>query len=152
MKILLMGNPNSGKSAVFNRVTGANVIVSNYAGTTVEFTKGRMKLGDKHAELIDVPGTYTLEPTCKAEEIAVKMLNEHTDGDIVINVVESTNLERSLNLTLQLLKRKILTVLALNFWDSPCPPNQCTAITLSTGKLYLHGAYTLGTSSLNPTG
>ncbi|NQT04089.1 MAG: ferrous iron transporter B [Planctomycetes bacterium] len=117
MNILLMGNPNVGKSVVFNRVTGANVIASNYAGTTVEFTKGSMKLGDKRAELIDVPGTYTLEPTCKAEEIAVKMFNERKDGDVVINVVESTNLERSLNLTLQLLKRKIPVVVALNFWD-----------------------------------
>jgi len=117
MKILLMGNPNVGKSVVFNRITGANVIASNYAGTTVEFTKGSMRLGDRRVELIDVPGTYTLEPTCKAEEIAVEMLDEHTDGDVVINVVESTNLERSLNLTLQLLKRKIPTVIALNFWD-----------------------------------
>jgi len=117
MKILLMGNPNVGKSVVFNRFTGANVIASNYAGTTVEFTKGSMRLGDKRVELIDVPGTYTLKPTCKAEEIAVEMLDEHTDGDVVINVVESTNLERSLNLTLQLLKRKIPTVVALNFWD-----------------------------------
>jgi len=117
MKVLLMGNPNVGKSVVFNRFTGANVIVSNYAGTTVEYTKGCMKIGDRRAELIDVPGTYTLEPTCKAEEIAVEMLNEHTDGDVIINVVESTNLERSLNLTLQLLKRKIPTVVALNFWD-----------------------------------
>jgi len=117
MKILLMGNPNVGKSVVFNRVTGANVIASNYPGTTVEFTKGSMKLGAERAELIDVPGTYTLEPTCKAEEIAVEMLGKHTDGDVVINVVESTNLERSLNLTLQLLKRKIPTVVAMNFWD-----------------------------------
>jgi len=117
MRILLMGNPNVGKSVVFNRVTGANVIASNYPGTTVEFTKGSMKLGDRRVELIDVPGTYTLEPTCKAEEIAVEMLNEHTDGDVILNVVEATNLERSLNLTLQLLKRKIPTVVALNFWD-----------------------------------
>ncbi|MBW1790707.1 MAG: ferrous iron transporter B [Deltaproteobacteria bacterium] len=131
MKILLMGNPNVGKSVVFNRVTGANVIASNYAGTTVEFTKGRMKLGDKQAELIDVPGTYTLEPTCKAEEIAVEMLNEHSDGDVIINVVESTNLERSLNLTLQLLKRKIPTVVALNFWDE----TKHKGISIDAGKL-----------------
>jgi ferrous iron transport protein B len=117
MKILLMGNPNVGKSVVFNRLTGANVIASNYAGTTVEFTKGGMKLGDRRVELIDVPGTYTLQPTCKAEEIAVEMLNERSNSDVVINVVESTNLERSLNLTLQLLKRKIPIVVALNFWD-----------------------------------
>ncbi len=112
-----MGNPNVGKSVVFNRVTGTSVIASNYPGTTVEFTKGSIKLGDRRVEVIDVPGTYTLEPTCKAEQIAVEMLNEHADGDVVINVVESTNLERSLNLTLQLLKRKIPAVVALNFWD-----------------------------------
>ena len=117
MKILLMGNPNVGKSVVFNRFTGANVIASNYPGTTVEFTKGSMKIGAERAELIDVPGTYTLQPTCKAEEIAVEMLNERKDGDIVINVVEATNLERSLNLTLQLLKRKVPVIVALNFWD-----------------------------------
>jgi len=113
-KILLMGNPNVGKSVVFNRLTGANVIASNYSGTTVEFTKGSMRIEAERAELIDVPGTYTLEPTCKAEEIAVEMLKA---GDVVINVVESTNLERSLNLTLQLLKRKVPVVVALNFWD-----------------------------------
>jgi len=117
VKILLMGNPNVGKSAVFNRLTGANVIISNYAGTTVEFTKGIMRLAGQQVELIDVPGTYTLDPTNKAEQIAVEMLNEHTDDDVVVNVVESTNLERSLNLTLQLLKHKIPTVVALNFWD-----------------------------------
>lgn len=117
MKIVLMGNPNVGKSAVFNRLTGANVIVSNYAGTTVEFTKGGMRIGGQHVELIDVPGTYTLEPTSKAEEIAVEMLKERKDEDVIINVVESTNLERSLNLTLQLLKRKVPIVVALNFWD-----------------------------------
>lgn len=114
MKILLMGNPNVGKSVVFNRFTGADVIVSNYAGTTVEFTKGSMRIEGQRAELIDVPGTYTLDPTCKAEEIAVEMLKE---GDVVINVVEATNLERSLNLTLQLLKRKVPLIVALNFWD-----------------------------------
>jgi len=113
-KILLMGNPNVGKSVVFNRLTGANVIASNYSGTTVEFTKGSMRIKAERAELIDVPGTYTLEPTCKAEEIAVEMLKT---GDVIINVVESTNLERSLNLTLQLLKRKVPVVVALNFWD-----------------------------------
>jgi len=114
MKILLMGNPNVGKSVVFNRFTGADVIVSNYAGTTVEFTKGSMRIEGQHAELIDVPGTYTLDPTCKAEQIAVEMLKA---GDVVINVVDATNLERSLNLTLQLLKRKAPVIVALNFWD-----------------------------------
>jgi ferrous iron transport protein B len=112
-----MGNPNVGKSAIFNRLTGANVIVSNYAGTTVEFTKGCLKVAGQNVELIDVPGTYALDPTNKAEQIAVEMLKGRKEEDVVINVVEATNLERSLNLTLQLIKQNVPFILALNFWD-----------------------------------
>ncbi|MBW2980506.1 50S ribosome-binding GTPase, partial [Candidatus Woesearchaeota archaeon] len=114
MKILLMGNPNVGKSVVFSRLTGADVIISNYSGTTVEFKKGHMKYKGKIAEVIDVPGTYSLSPTCKAEEVAVDMLEQ---GDIVINVVDATNLERNLNLTYQLIEKKVPLVVALNLWD-----------------------------------
>jgi len=114
MKILLMGNPNVGKSAIFSRLTGIHVVVSNYPGTTVSYTQGFMKLGEKMAEVIDVPGTYTLEPTSEAEEIALQMLNT---GDIVVNVANATNLERNLYLTLQLLERGIPVVVALNMWD-----------------------------------
>jgi len=113
-KILLMGNPNVGKSAIFTRLTGVKVIASNYPGTTVEFTRGYMKLGEEKTEIIDVPGTYTLEPTCKAEEVAVEMLKE---GDIAVNVLDSTNLERNLGLTPQLLRTGIPMVAVLNFWD-----------------------------------
>ncbi len=114
MKILLMGNPNVGKSVIFSRLTGVRVISSNYPGTTVNYTHGYMKLGGEQAEVIDVPGTYTLEPTCEAEEVARKMLDS---GDLVINVVNATNLERNLYLTLQLLERKIPVIVALNMWD-----------------------------------
>ncbi len=114
MKILLMGNPNVGKSVIFSRLTGVRVIASNYPGTTVGYTKGYYKFGDEIAELIDVPGTYTLEPTSEAEEIASEMLKT---GDIVINVVDATNLERNLYLTLQLLEKKVPMVVALNMWD-----------------------------------
>ena len=114
MKILLMGNPNVGKSVIFSRLTGVNVVASNYPGTTVGYTRGVMKLGEERAEVIDVPGTYTLEPTTEAEEVASQMLDT---GDIVINVVNATNLERNLYLTLQLLERDIPVVVALNMWD-----------------------------------
>jgi small GTP-binding protein len=87
--ILLMGNPNVGKSVFFSRITGTRVIASNYPGTTVGFTKGHMKLGEEEVEVIDVPGTYTLEPTSKAEEIASQMLHS---GDLIINVLDATNL------------------------------------------------------------
>jgi len=114
MKILLMGNPNVGKSVIFSRLTGVNVVASNYPGTTVGYTRGFMKLGEETVEIIDVPGTYTLEPTCEAEEVALRMLDT---GDIVINVANATNLERNLYLTLQLLERDIPVVVALNMWD-----------------------------------
>ena len=109
-----MGNPNVGKSAIFSRLTGVDVMVSNYPGTTIELKKGKMKLDDQMVEVIDVPGTYSLEPTSKAEEVAVNMLKE---GDLVINVVDATNMERNLNLTLQLLEQNIPVIAALNFWD-----------------------------------
>jgi len=114
MQILLVGNPNVGKSALFSRLTGTHIIASNYPGTTVEFTRGYLNLGEERAELIDVPGNYTLEPGSKAEEVAVEMLKE---GDLVINVVDATNLERNLNLTLQLLERQTPVIVALNMWD-----------------------------------
>ncbi len=114
MRILLVGNPNVGKSVIFSRLTGVKVIASNYPGTTVSFTKGYMKLDGERVEVIDVPGSYSLEPTCKAEEVACEMLEQ---GDIIINVVDATNLERHLNLTLQLLERKKPMIIVLNFWD-----------------------------------
>ncbi|MFW6150601.1 MAG: FeoB small GTPase domain-containing protein, partial [Chloroflexota bacterium] len=114
MKILLMGNPNVGKSVIFSRLTGVRVIASNYPGTTVSYTHGFTKIGDERAEVFDVPGTYTLEPTSEAEEVALNML--HT-GDVVVNVVNAINLERNLYLTLELLERDVPVVVALNMWD-----------------------------------
>ena len=113
-RILLMGNPNVGKSVLFSRLTGAKVIVSNYPGTTVEFTQGYVKIDSKTPVIIDVPGTYSLKPTSRAEEVAVRMLKE---GDLIINIVDATNLERNLSLTLELLERNIPLILALNMWD-----------------------------------
>ncbi len=118
-KVLLMGNPNVGKSVVFSRLTGINVISSNYPGTTVEFNKGFMTIGNEKVEVIDVPGTYSLEPNSKAEEIAVEILKDSvaSQNGIVVNIVDATNLERNLNLTLQLLKKNIPILVDLNFWD-----------------------------------
>jgi ferrous iron transport protein B len=109
-----MGNPNVGKSVVFSRLTGANVIASNYPGTTVDFTKGKMRIEGKIVEIIDAPGTYSLQPSNKAEEVSVKMLSQ---ADVIINVVDATNLERNLYLTLELLEKDIPIVVALNLWD-----------------------------------
>ena len=114
MKVLLMGNPNVGKSVIFSKLTGTSVTASNYPGTTVEYTEGQMRYEGEDVEIIDVPGTYTLDPTNQAEEVAVDMIEK---GDLIINVVDATNLERHLNLTLQLLERDIPVIVALNLWD-----------------------------------
>ena len=115
MKILLMGNPNVGKSVIFSRLTGIEVVSANYPGTTIEYTEGRMKLGEKMATLIDPPGVYSLDPTSKVEEVTGQILEQ--GADVVVNVIDSTNLERNLNLTLQILERGLPTVVALNLWD-----------------------------------
>ena len=112
--VLLMGNPNVGKSVVFSRLTGIHVMSSNYPGTTVEFSQGYMKVGAEKALVVDAPGVYGLEPTCKAAEIALAMIEK---ADAIINVVDATNLERSLHLTLHLLEKGLPIIIALNIWD-----------------------------------
>jgi len=113
-KIVLMGNPNTGKSVVFSRLTGAMVISSNYPGTTVDYSKGKMRLGSEVFEIIDAPGTYSLQPSNKAEEVAAEFVQQ---AEFVINVVDATNLERNLFLTLELLEGNKPLVIALNMWD-----------------------------------
>ncbi|MDK2889691.1 MAG: ferrous iron transport protein [Methanoculleus sp.] len=112
--VVLMGNPNVGKSGIFSRLTGTRVITSNYAGTTVDVSRGKMHLPDGPAGVIDAPGTYSLTPTNPAEEVAARILGE---ADIVVNVVDATNLERNLYLTLETLERGVPAVVALNLWD-----------------------------------
>ena len=114
-----MGNPNVGKSVIFSRLTGVRVIASNYPGTTVEFCQGCIGSGAHKIDVVDVPGTYSLEPTSPAEKVAVAMLEKaiQAQDSIVVNVVDATNLERNLNLSLQLSKKDIPVIIALNLWD-----------------------------------
>ncbi len=117
-RILLFGNPNVGKSAIFTRLTGVKVIASNYPGTTVEYLRGKTRIENEDIEVIDVPGTYSLHPDSPAEKVAKKLLDESDPKKtIIVNVIDSTNLERNLNLTLQLLSTKFPVVVLLNFWD-----------------------------------
>jgi len=115
-KILLMGNPNVGKSVFFNRLTGANVIESNYPGTTVDYAKGYMKGDSEDFEIIDVPGTFSLEPKDKAEEVAIKMLEEEKEV-LIICVIDASKIERGLYLALEIIERGYPVILALNMWD-----------------------------------
>lgn len=131
-KIFLAGNPNVGKSVVFSRLTGVQVISSNYAGTTVEIMRGFLKLGDQEIEVVDLPGAYSLEPSSKAEEVAVSLLNECAKDEMaVINIVDSTNLERNLYLTLQLLEAGLSVVVSLNM----CDEAKHHGVSLETDKL-----------------
>lgn len=113
-KILFMGNPNVGKSVIFSKVTGIEATASNYPGTTVELKKGKLKYKDISAEIIDVPGTYSLESVCEAEEVAIKVVDE---ADVIINVVDATHLERNLGLTISLIEKDIPIIVALNMFD-----------------------------------
>ena len=115
IRILLMGNPNVGKSVFFSRLTGVHALSSNYPGTTVGFTQGLIKHGDICGDLIDVPGAYTLDPTNEAEEIARRIIGEGADK--VILVIDATALERNLVMALQVLAYHIPTVAALNMTD-----------------------------------
>ncbi len=116
MKILLMGHPNVGKSVFFNRLTGTKVFESNYPGTTVDFTKGWMRLEGEDVELIDVPGAFSLESKDRAEEVAVKMLEENRDS-VVVCVLDASKVERGLYLALEIIERGYPVVVALNMWD-----------------------------------
>lgn len=117
-KIFLIGNPNVGKSVVFSRLTGVAVISSNYPGTTVEITRGYLTIGEERIEVVDLPGTYSLEPASKAEETAVSLLGElPKEESIVINIIDATNLERNLFLTLQLIEEGFSVIACLNMCD-----------------------------------
>ncbi len=116
MRVLLMGHPNVGKSVVFNRLTGVDVITSNYPGTTVEYSEGSMRVEGEEVAVMDVPGTFSLEPKDKAEEVAVEMFDREKDA-VVISVVDSSKIERGLYLTLEIIERGYPVVLALNMWD-----------------------------------
>ncbi len=112
--IVLIGDPNVGKSVLFSRLTGVDVITSNYPGTTVDYLKGRMMLHGEAVEILDAPGTYSLEAANKAEEVAVSLMGR---ADLVVNVVDATSLERCLLLTVELLEKRKPLIIALNMWD-----------------------------------
>jgi ferrous iron transport protein B len=112
--ILLVGHPNVGKSALFSRITGIRTIASNYPGTTVGYTRGRMRYGNQNLTVIDAPGTYSLEPLDEAAKVAVDLIDQ---AQRIINVVDATHLERHLPLTLALLSQRKPMVVALNMSD-----------------------------------
>ena len=115
-KIALAGNPNCGKTTMFNAITGANQRVGNYSGVTVDRISGFTKVAGEKVEIVDLPGTYSLTGFSDDELVARNyLINE--DPDVVISVVDASNIERSLNLTLQLIEMGMNVVVALNMVD-----------------------------------
>ena len=116
MKVALVGQPNSGKSTLFNAVAGYRSLTSNFAGTTVEYTHGQARVGGAVLELIDLPGLYSLAPTSPVEEVSRDYLLGG-DWDVIINVLDASQLARSLELTLELLDLESPMVVCLNMMD-----------------------------------
>ena len=115
MVFALVGNQNSGKTTLFNALTGSNQHVGNFPGVTVERKSGEVK-GKKDCTIVDLPGIYSIRPYTQEEVVSTDfILNEHPDG--IIDIVDATNIERNLYLTLQLLELKVPTVVALNMMD-----------------------------------
>ena len=120
MKIALFGNPNTGKSSVFNLLTGLRQHIGNFAGITVEKKSGSFQIDNQQHQLIDFPGVYSIYPRSKDEEVVYKVVSnpQHPDfPDLAMIVVDSSNLERNLLLFTQIYDLKIPIVLVLNMWD-----------------------------------
>ena len=116
INVALVGNPNCGKTSLFNFASGAHERVGNYSGVTVDAKVGEAEYNGYHFNLVDLPGTYSLSAYSPEELYVRKQLIEHTP-DIVINVIDTSNLERNLYLTTQLIDMHIRMVCALNMFD-----------------------------------
>lgn len=112
----LVGNPNCGKTSLFNSLTGSHQHVGNWGGVTVDVKEGEMSFENRHCTIIDLPGTYSLSAFSMEEKVARDYLM-YNQPDVVINVVDATNLERNLYLTIQLMELGIRPLLAFNMWD-----------------------------------
>ena len=116
INVALVGNPNCGKTSLFNFASGAHERVGNYSGVTVDAKTGYADFEDYHFELVDLPGTYSLSAYSPEELYVRRQLTEKTP-DVVINVIDPSNLERNLYLTPQLIDMHVRMVVALNMFD-----------------------------------
>ncbi|MDW8106250.1 MAG: FeoB small GTPase domain-containing protein [Armatimonadota bacterium] len=114
--VLIVGNPNVGKSVLFHKLTGRYVTVSNYPGTTVEISRGWMRLRGREFEIIDSPGMYSLMPITDEERVTRRILL-YDKPDLVLHVIDAKNLARMLPLTAQLIEMGVPVVVVLNMMD-----------------------------------
>lgn len=114
--IALAGNPNSGKTTIFNALTGARQHVGNYPGVTVERKEGFLRHGDDELQIVDLPGTYSLTAYSTEELVARNFLVEEKP-DVVVDILDASNLERNLYLAVQLKELGVPLVLAFNMSD-----------------------------------
>ena len=117
MKVAMVGNPNVGKTALLNAITGGNFIVGNFPGTTVEKKEGKGKIHGKEIEFIDLPGTYGLNGATSLDEKIAREYILKENPDLILNVIDASNLERNLYLTLQLIEFGKPIIIALNLVD-----------------------------------
>ena len=115
IRIALAGNPNSGKTTLFNALTGSNQFVGNWPGVTMEKKEGKLKNHDS-VTIVDLPGIYSLSPYSQEEVIAREYLVKEKP-EAILNIIDGTNLERNLYLTTQLMEMGIPMVLAINMSD-----------------------------------
>lgn len=130
LTIALAGNPNSGKTTIFNNLTGARQKVGNWPGVTVEKKEGHLRHGDYDLNIVDLPGTYSLTPF-SMEEIAARDFILNEKPDVVVNIIDAANLERSLYLAMQIMELDRPMVFALNMADVA----RARGITIDTAKL-----------------
>ncbi len=116
MRIALVGQPNSGKSTLFNQVAGYKAHTGNFPGTTVTYTESKVRLQGETVDVVDLPGTYTLAGTNAAERVTLRYLAS-TDVDVIINVLDATHLSQGLDMTLELLELRRPVVVAVNLID-----------------------------------
>src|SRR3989338_3707064 len=129
-KLAIVGNPNVGKSVLFNNLTGRYITVANYPGTTVQVARGKAKMGDAGYEVIDTPGMYSFSPITEEEKVARSILIKENPY-LVIHVVDAKNLERMLPFTLQLLEASLPVILVLNMMDEA----ERSGVTIDISKL-----------------
>ena len=116
LRVVLVGNPNCGKTSLFNNATGAKEKVGNYGGVTVDSKEGWFNVGGRRVQLVDLPGTYSLTEYSPEEMYVRTYIRDH-HPDAIINIVDAGNLERNLYLTTQVMDMNIPMVIALNMWD-----------------------------------